>query len=251
MKIQNPSILLLGVGLLFVFIAIAWNVNWKAAGIPWLPIVISSFSFVVAAFTLWSTRLSPFELGVEAAGQIYLTRDKPVLDPLIKLQLVFSNIGAKAGFVSDVAIEIKRMNTDSPTKIWVGKAEALPQSLYYGPMVNVPPPLLVPFGGFFLKGGESVTKTLGFALLNGYDGIDQGTFDYELGEYRVTVLTKGGADSTWKKWLTLDFSIDNTDLQALARPIVPAGGGMVIVGEQIKLTKDREKSLRELVRTPL
>lgn len=81
---------------------------WSSVSEPkiWLPLMISSFAFFVSASTWWWTRVAPFTLRVRSGGRVEVSYDPNCypFQPSITLPLLFSNTGAKLGYVSDLAL---------------------------------------------------------------------------------------------------------------------------------------------------
>ena len=172
--------------------------------------VIALIALLVSALALWKTHLAGFSLEVINTGRVNLAYIPLTLDkkyPALGLQLLFTNKGAKTGYVNDVAVSLQKEGQQQPI---------LFSSVYekIGDMPNptelTPLPRLGPFTSFPIKAGDTVAKLIFFTAA------DPKSLAFEKATYILTPRTTDTSTQTqWKDWKSVTVDVDETDLQVL------------------------------------
>jgi hypothetical protein len=128
----------------------------------WFPIVISIVSLLVSSTTLWLTKLSSVKLNFLHTGRVSITSNPIRADKqlALDLQLLFYNDGAQQGYVRDVALVFRKTELPSKQIILRSVYEIVDDSLNLGK--ELPPPKMMPFNSFPVKGGETIVKQFVF-----------------------------------------------------------------------------------------
>jgi len=205
----------------------------------WLPIVISFISFGMSVFTLWDTKLAPFSLNVISTGRVTLTANPQspgAQQSAIAIQLLFSNSGARPGYIDDVALIIRKLKGLDRPMVLRSLFEDTDPTLNF--TKDLPPPKFSAFTSFCLRPGETVAKTIFFVPMKGTD-----RFVIEKGIYSVTPCTTVvGTDSEWVLWKSKDVDVDDDDMTALHRIVAtPEAGGAQFVKLMLRSKTSRQQ----------
>ncbi|MDQ3805050.1 MAG: hypothetical protein M3416_14630 [Acidobacteriota bacterium] len=210
----------------------------------WLPIILSFVAVCVSGYTLWSTRLAPFDLNVVSTGRVVLTSNPlspGARQPAISVQLLFTNNGAKQGYVNDVALVLRKLDSEIKPVLFRSLYEHIEDSLNF--TNQLPPPKMIHFISFPVKPGETIAKKVVFVPFD-----FQTEVNYERAKYSVTpyVIESG---KKWKAWNAVDIDITQEDLQSLGQTVAtPVEGGRQFVKwvHHSKPTTQQEASLSNL-----
>jgi hypothetical protein len=211
----------------------------------WLPVLISIFSLILSAYTLWTTKLSPFHLAVMHSGRVDLTSN-----PLranrqlgISLQLAFFNDGATQGYVGDAALVLRKADSPGKPILLRGVYEILEDTLNLGK--ESPPPKMLAFTSFPVKPGETIMKKLVYVPDDSESELRFERAVYLLIPYTIEIAMM----KQWQDWPAIKFEVTEGDLEALAKTTVgPSEEGKQFVNwiTQSKLTVQQEENLQRL-----
>lgn len=211
-----------------------------------IPIVVSIVSFVISVYTLWTTRLAKFSLSVVSTARVELTANPQSLgakQPGIMMQLLFTNRGANLGYVHDVAVVLRKVDSPSTPVMFRSLFENLEDTLNL--TEQLPPPKLVAFTSFPIRPSETIIKKILFVPFK-----PEPELKYEKGKYLFIPYTRDVARGhKWKKWDTIEIDIDEGDLSVLGKTVAtPTAGGGQFVKWMIhsKPTSDAESALNNL-----
>jgi hypothetical protein len=209
------------------------------------PIIISVISLLLSLFTLWVTRYSKFKLEVVSTSRIELTKNPQSLGgkhPAIILQLLFTNKGARIGYVNDIAVSLEKVDSSDQPIVFRSLFEQIEDALNLTD--QLPPPSLRAFSSFPIKANETIAKKIWFVPSE----VDE-EVTFEVANYIITPYTSDTTSKEWNGWKDISAEINKNDLQEINKTVVtptPGGGQFVKLMIHSKPTQKAEKQLDSL-----
>lgn len=177
-----------------------------------LPIVISLISFAISAYTLWSSRLAPFNLRVLATGRVdFIQTPAPNSLQRIAMQLLFVNEGARRGYVSNVAIAISGDNVVKSPQFFVAFFEDI-DAINFA-KEHQDSPKWITFSTFTLNPGETLLKRIVFLPKDTADA----KLTYKAGDYTLTLYSVEEGKQDWKRRQSVSITLDEQGELALSQ----------------------------------
>lgn len=209
-----------------------------------IPIALSTLALGVSAYTLWAARLAPFRLSLATTGRAVLTNNPSYpggRQVAVGLRLLFTNEGARHGYVRDLAVAMNRAGSDDAPLLLRSVYEQTDDTL--NATRDLPPPKLTAFTSFAVKPGETVMKTVFFMPFDRHRDSA-----YQLAQYSFTPYSRVH-HREWVAWKPITVAVSDEDLAALAKMTVTPdtdGGQFVKWIQHSKPTSEEDTALHLL-----
>ncbi|MBK7665559.1 MAG: hypothetical protein IPJ21_18875 [Sterolibacteriaceae bacterium] len=174
-----------------------------------LAIGISTISLVVSLFTLWNSRLAPFKLHVRIAGRVdFVGNLNEQSAPSLVLPIIFSNSGAKPGYIEDLAVSMQPISGGNG-RLFRALYEQSNLTVYSKEEVEYPEWLA--FRSFRLNGDDSKSKQIVFTEFAPVAGTQFQPGTFELALHAMHSKSNG----TLKREHRLQISLSSEELATL------------------------------------
>ncbi|MCH7500546.1 MAG: hypothetical protein IH886_11150 [Nitrospinae bacterium] len=169
---------------------------------------IAVAALLLSSFLAYRDYFQPFRPQIRSGGRICLLRDPFRRDPglhryCVKLDLIFSNAGAKQGIFEDVAVKLSSTN---------GRVLLSSQAVdtYRGLDLTKNPPSSTwqTFVAFISRRHDDRPMQMVFMPHE-----SSGEFRFVVGEYRATILARTSKSGSWEEFTSLSFSVIASDIE--------------------------------------
>lgn len=207
---------------------------------------IAIIALIISLGLLYKDYLQPFEVDVQPAGRIKLSKhflSKELSESSIQLDLIFTNQGARRGFVEDIAIVVK---TNGKQGIFRSLAEVTDRTIEF--QKELVPPKLESFIGVQLGKYESSPHLVYFIPFSGSEIVQLSE-----GAYVLDLWIKSTESQNWIKKDSLKFHVNSEDIISLNKSkIIPQPDGRLYISlmqqdKALSYVEDRLKKLSLII----